>query len=90
MMAYINDILNKLIFLSSCFINQTSQTIHSSSSTHLFNELSFPLIWFMNQIERINYWIKSQTIFELDSSLPALLRPDIEFSKQTKKVHWVV
>jgi len=66
MKAYINDILNKLIFLTSRLMNQTSRTIYSSSSTRLFNELSFRLIWFMNQVQRVNYRIESQTIFELD------------------------
>jgi len=50
-------------------MNQTSRTILSSSSTHLFDELisklKFHSFGFMNQVQQINYRIESRTIFKL-------------------------
>ena len=45
-------------------MNQPSRTIYNSSSAHLFNGLN-QLIWFMNQVQRINYRIEFRTIVEL-------------------------
>ena len=65
MMTYINDILNKLIFLTSWLINQTSRTIHSLSSTHLFNEPSFRL-----KFDSFGLWTKfNELITELSLEL---------------------
>jgi hypothetical protein len=51
-------------------MNQLNQTIYSSSSAHLINELifltQFRLIWFMNQVQRANCRVDFRTMFELD------------------------
>jgi len=51
--------------LSNQLINQPSRTIYNLSLAHLFNELNFQLIWFMNQVQRANCWIEFRTIVEL-------------------------
>jgi len=51
--------------LSSQLMNQSSRTTYNSSSAHLFNEHNFQLIWFMNQVQRVNCRVEFRTIFEL-------------------------
>ena len=46
-------------------MNQPSRTTCSSSSDHLFNELNFQLIWFMNQVQQDNCRVEFRTLFEL-------------------------
>jgi hypothetical protein len=61
-------------------VNQKSRTIYSSSSVRLINKLNFQLIWFMNQVQRINCRIESQTFFELVRFISTLTHaPSIEF-----------